>query len=231
MAENRVGRDRMGCDRTADRVCRPESPGYREEAGGVGGRGTWLIDVTEPDEAKEGAVTKVDFAMAPLRIASLDYQNGNELTTEAGSPVDTTQPITRDKYCAMTLTFSFHPLPFSISSLPPSALPTALSYHSAQSRRQWAVKMNFCSTTDFCAAQTVSPAISATRISRHLQDCRSSFLMVYLRNEEFASYCVRLSLWKGTVASNWPWDLQIVLYSSNFVPRTVNQWIILLKFF
>ncbi|EGI65499.1 hypothetical protein G5I_06011 [Acromyrmex echinatior] len=37
------------------------------------------------NEAKEGAVTKVDFAMAPPRIAPSDYRDGNELTTKAGS--------------------------------------------------------------------------------------------------------------------------------------------------
>ncbi|KYN36688.1 hypothetical protein ALC56_08479 [Trachymyrmex septentrionalis] len=42
-------------------------------------------DKSVHNEAKEGAVTKVDFAMAPPRIAPSDYRNGNELTTKAGS--------------------------------------------------------------------------------------------------------------------------------------------------
>ncbi|KYQ60060.1 hypothetical protein ALC60_00884 [Trachymyrmex zeteki] len=37
------------------------------------------------NEAKEGAVTKVDFAMAPPRITPSDYRDGNELTTKVGS--------------------------------------------------------------------------------------------------------------------------------------------------
>lgn len=126
------------------RVCRPESPAYREETGGDGGeRETWLIDVTEPDEAKEGAVTKVDFAMAPPRTASSNYRDGNELTTEAGSFVDTTQTITHDKYCAMMLTFSSY-------SVSPPSFSNRRRIIPRQSGRQRAAKIHFCPATDFC---------------------------------------------------------------------------------
>lgn len=89
IAENRVG-CAIGPGRT---VCRPGIR-YRVERGASGEDGRererrhrmWLIDVTERiDGAKEGAVTKVDFTMAPPRIGPLDYRDGNELTTEAGS--------------------------------------------------------------------------------------------------------------------------------------------------
>ncbi|KYN20595.1 hypothetical protein ALC57_07084 [Trachymyrmex cornetzi] len=45
----------------------------------------FVAQLSVMDEAKEGAVTKVDFAMAPPRIAPSDYRDGNELTTKAGS--------------------------------------------------------------------------------------------------------------------------------------------------
>jgi len=182
-----VAENRVGCDRTG-RVCRPES-GFRE---GTGTRGTWLIDVTELDEAKEGAVTKVDFAMAPPRIAPSDYRDGNELTTKAGSRRHDAghYPWQILRY---DVDFFFPSAPFSTYPLftprPPS------SYHSASVEATPGCENEFLLGNGLlCGTEALSPAISATRISCQSQNCRPSFLMVYLRNEGFT--------WNGLSPSN-----------------------------
>jgi len=139
---------KIGCAAIGRVACVGQNRGV--PGGNRDARGTWLIDVTELDEAKEGAVTKVDFAMAPPRIAPSDYRDGNELTTKAGSRRHDAghypwQILRYDvDFFFPSALLSIHPLIIS------SSFPSARCIIPRQSRRHRSAKMNFCLVTDFC---------------------------------------------------------------------------------
>lgn len=129
-------------------------------------------------------MTKVDFTMAPPRIAPSDYRHGNELTTGRPTLVDTTQAITHDKYCAMTLTFSFQPR---------RVAPLRAGFHhlprSVVTRDDTRPRNEFLLGNVLLSGVALSLAISATRYSCQPQDCQSCFLMVKPGNEGFVRNC------------------------------------------
>lgn len=193
----------MGCAIGPSRVSRPGIAG-RVESGEFRGRTgerrrrTWLIDVTELDEAKEGAVTKVDFAAAPPRIGPSDYRDDNELTTEAGS-----RRHDADHYPWQILRydvdFFFPPAPLAA----PLSISSILSYHFASveaaalgRENEFSLGNRFLCGTDAKVRPLARPVSHASR-----RIAGRAFLWYTLETRDFVPKTVRLSFTKRTAVA------------------------------